>query len=180
MSGSPDHSGPIPVLDLIVAMDLDRLIGRADGSLPWRLPDDLAHFKRTTMGKTVLMGRKTWNSLGRPLPGRTNWVLSRDPGFRPEGARRFGSLEAALAEPAEGGLMVIGGAEVYRQVLPRVRRIHLTQVLARIEPVLPDDVHFPAYESCDFRPVSSEAHPADERHPHPYRFVTLERGAEAV
>ena len=162
-------------LSLIVAMDRDRLIGRQDGSLPWKLPNDMAHFKRTTMGKTVLMGRKTWASLGRPLPGRTNWVLSRDPAFQPAGARRFDSLEAALAEPPVGELMVIGGADLYRQVLPQARTIYLTEILARVGPTLPGDVHFPAFARDEFRELASEDHSADERHPHAYRFVTLER-----
>ena len=164
-----------PRLGLIVAMDRAGLIGRADGSLPWKLPNDLAHFKRTTMGKTVLMGRKTWASLGRPLPGRPNWVLSRDKSFEPPGARRFASLEEAYAAHADGELMIIGGAEIYAQALPDVRTLYLTEVLAQVEPTLPGDVHFPAFDRQAFREQASESHAADERHPYAYRFVTLER-----
>ncbi|TDU32788.1 dihydrofolate reductase [Panacagrimonas perspica] len=175
MSPSGSAGGEGRRLGLIVAMDQDRLIGRADGSLPWKLPNDMAHFKRTTMGKTVLMGRKTWASLGRPLPGRPNWVLSRDPAFAPEGARRFESLESALAEPCDGELMIIGGADLYRQSLARAQTVYLTEVLARVGPSLPGDVHFPAFERAQFREVASQEHPADDRHPYAYRFVTLER-----
>ena len=172
-----DAGAPVeaPRLALIVAMDRNGLIGRADGSLPWKLPDDLAHFKRTTMGKTVLMGRKTWASLGRPLPGRPNWVLSRDPQFQPEGARTFRSLAAVLDEHREGELMVIGGADLYAQVLDRACTLHLTEVQARVEPSLPGDVHFPAFDRDAFREEGSQSHPADARHPYAYRVVTLAR-----
>lgn len=169
------QSGSRPELSLVVAMDEAGLIGR-DGQLPWRLPNDLAHFKRLTLGKTVLMGRRTWESLGRPLPGRDNWVLSRDPGYAPAGARVFASLDAALAA-AQGRdeVLVIGGAELYRLALPRVQRMYLTQVLARIGGAAADDVHFPAYDAARFRELERQDHRADERHPYPYRFVTLER-----
>src|SRR5689334_20681223 len=118
-------------ISLIVAMDENRLIG-ANGRLPWRLPNDLKFFKSTTLGKTVLMGRKTWDSLGKPLPGRDNWVLTRDPAFHPTGARTFSTLDAVLDAHAGGELMIIGGAELYRQTLPLAQRIYLTQVQARL------------------------------------------------
>lgn len=161
------------MLSLVVAMDEDRLIGRANG-LPWRLPDDLKHFKRLTLGKTVLMGRRTWDSLGRPLPERENWVLTRDPGFAPDGARVFHALEAALAAAQDRELMVIGGAELYRQTLPLAQRIHLTEVRAR---VAGGDAWFPAFDRAQFRETDSELHAADARHAYPFRFVTLERSA---
>lgn len=166
-------AGP-PTLSLIVAMDRNGLIGRG-ADLPWRLPADLAHFKRMTLGKTVLMGRRTWDSIGRPLPGRDNWVLSRDPGFAPAGARTFDSLEAALAAHGQGELMVMGGADLYRQALPLARRLYLTEVLATLEPAPSGDVHFPPFDRTRFRQIGSEAHEADERHPHAFRFLTLER-----
>lgn len=175
MTPSVPPGGEPRRLGLIVAMDRERLIGRADGALPWKLPNDMAHFKRTTMGKTVLMGRKTWDSLGRPLPGRPNWVLSRDPDFSPPGARRFDSLESALSEHRDGELMVIGGADLYRQALPLVKTIYLTEVLGRVEPPMPGDVHFPDFERAGFRECASQEHPADERHAYAYRFVVLER-----
>lgn len=159
---------------LIVAMDPSGLIGRGL-DLPWRLPADLAHFKRTTMGKTVLMGRRTWQSIGRPLPGRENWVVTRDPSFRPEGARVFDSLDAALAAHGNGELMVIGGADLYRQTLPLARRIYLTEVLADLGPATADDVRLPTFDRSAFREIGREEHAADDRHAHAFRFVTLER-----
>ena len=167
--GSSDRS-----ISLIVAMDRTGLIGRGL-DLPWRLPADLAHFKRTTMGKTVLMGRRTWQSIGCALPGRENWVVTRDPSFRAEGARVFGSVEAALAAHGHGELMVIGGAELYRRMLPLARRIYLTEVLADLGPETPDDVRLPAFDRHAFRETAREDHAADDRHAHAFRFVTLER-----
>jgi dihydrofolate reductase len=157
-------------VSLIVAMDEGGLIGR-DNQLPWRLPEDLKHFKRMTLGKTVLMGRKTWDSLGKPLPGRANWVLSRDPSFAPAGARVFAALDQALAEHAGAELMVIGGAAVFRDALPLAQRIYLTRVHAR----LPGDVHFPDFDGSKFRETSREDRGADERHAWAYSFLTLDR-----
>lgn len=160
------------MISLIVAMDRNRLIGR-NGELPWRLPNDLKHFKRSTLGKTVLMGRKTWDSLGRPLPERENWVLTRDRGFAAEGARVFHDLDAALAAHGDGELMVIGGAELYRQVLPKATRLYLTEVDAAVE----GDAWFPQFDRQQWRTVHEESHQPDERHAWPYRFLTLERVA---
>ena len=157
-------------VSLIVAMDEGGLIGR-DNQLPWRLPEDLKHFKRLTLGKTVLMGRKTWDSLGKPLPERQNWVLSRDPAFRPAGARVFATLDEAYAAHAEGELMVIGGAALFRDCLPRAQRLYLTRVHARLE----GDVRFPEFDEKAFRVASRDERPADERHAYPYSFLTLER-----
>ncbi|SFF37922.1 dihydrofolate reductase [Fontimonas thermophila] len=158
------------VLAIIVAMDRSRLIGRA-GGLPWRLPNDLRHFKRLTVGKTVLMGRKTWDSLGRPLPERENWVLTRDPRFAAPGCRVFHTLEAALEAHRHGELMVIGGAELYRQTLPQTERIYLTEVDAE----LPGDTYFPELKPSQWREVWAEPHPADAHHPYAYCFKLLER-----
>lgn len=157
-------------ISLIVAMDEAGVIGR-DGALPWRLPEDLKHFRRLTLGKTVLMGRRTFESLGKPLEQRQNWVLSRDVRFRPEGCRVFGTLEAAVAAHPGGELMVIGGAEVYRQALPLADRIHLTRVHAALE----GDTRFPELAPGRFRETERHDHFADARHAHPYSFVTLER-----
>lgn len=157
-------------VSLIVAMDDAGLIGR-DGQLPWRLPEDLRHFRRLTLGKTVLMGRKTWDSLGKPLEGRANWVLSRDPGFKAPGGRVFPDLASAIAAHDDGELMVIGGAQLYAQALPLARKLYLTRVQAR----LPGDTWFPEYRPADWRETAREDRPADDRHPHPYSFITLER-----
>ena len=156
-------------LVLIAAVADNGVIGRA-GALPWRLPEDLKRFRRLTLGKTVLMGRKTWDSLGKPLDGRANWVLTRVAGFAAPGATVFADLDQALAA-AEGELMVIGGAELYRQTLPRARRLELTRVHARVE----GDTYFPAYASTDWRETAREEHPADQRHAYAHSFVTLER-----
>lgn len=158
-------------ISLIVACDENRLIGR-DGDLPWRLPNDLKHFKSLTLNKTILMGRKTWDSLGRPLPQRENWVLTRDAAFAAEGCRVFNKLEDALAAHAQGELMVIGGADLYRQALPHAQRLYLTQVHAREQ----GDTWFPDFSSLKFVETSREDHPADERHAYAYSFLTLERG----
>lgn len=166
---SPSRKDPMTI-SLVVAMDEGGLIGR-DGQLPWRLPEDLKHFKRLTVGKTVLMGRKTWDSLGKPLPDRENWVVTRNAGFRPAGARVFDSLEAALAAPRATDLMAIGGEAVFRAALPRARRLYLTRVHATVE----GDVYFPAFDAAQFREVERDDRPADDRHAHPYSFITLER-----
>jgi dihydrofolate reductase len=157
-------------LSLIVAFDENRLIGR-NGQLPWRLPADLKHFRRLTLGKTVLMGRRTFESLGKPLEGRDNWVLSRDLAFRPDGCRVFPGLDAALKAHTDGELMVIGGAELYRQTLPQAQRLYLTQVHAQLE----GDTWFPPYDPAAFREVAREDHPVDDRHAHACSFLTLER-----
>ena len=161
-------------LSLIVAMDQNRLIGRR-GDLPWRLPNDLAHFKRQTLGKTILMGRRTWDSLGRPLPGRDNWVVSRAADFAPAGARVFASLDAALNAQTDGELMVIGGAELYRQTLHLARRLYLTQVLVALDGGTAIDVHFLDFDVAAYCELEREDHAADARHAYPYRFLTLER-----
>ena len=157
-------------ISMIVAMDENGLIGRG-GQLPWRLPEDLKHFRRLTLGKTVLMGRKTWDSLGKPLEGRRNWVLSRDPAFRPAGCEVFATLEQALAAHRDEELVVIGGAELYRQALPLAHTLHLTRVHARVE----GDTSFPAWTPSDFKQTAVVEHPADAHHAHAYSFVTLER-----
>lgn len=162
-------------IEIVVAMDEANLIGR-DGQLPWRLPDDLRRFKALTLNQTVLMGRKTWDSLNpkfRPLPQRDNWVLTRDPDFAAAGCRVFHSLDQvfAAAAPSESPLIVIGGAELYRQLLPQVSRIHLTRVHARVE----GDTHFPPLDAAQWRETARENHTADERHALPFSFITLDR-----
>ena len=150
-------------------MDEGGLIGRG-GQLPWRMPEDLKHFRRLTMGKTMLMGRKTWDSLGKPLDGREHWVLSRDEAFQPAGARVFRDLDAALAAQGGGELMVIGGADLFRATLPVAQRIYLTRIHARLE----GDTWFPVAGLAPFRETARTDHPADARHPWPYSFITLE------
>ncbi|WP_029921279.1 dihydrofolate reductase [Nevskia soli] len=159
-----------PRLTLVVAVSENGVIGR-DGGLPWRLPEDLKHFRRLTLGNTVLMGRKTFESLGKPLEGRANWVLTRDAAFAAAGARVFRDLDAALAASPQGELLVIGGAELYRQTLPLASRLELTRVHAQVE----GDTRFPDYDAKQWRETSRVDHAADERHAHAYSFLTLDR-----
>ncbi len=159
------------LLSLIVAMDRNRLIG-SDNRLPWHLPADLRHFKDLTLGKPVVMGRLTYESIGRPLPGRHNIVISRDPRYRAEGCTIVPSIEDALAA-AEGAaeVMVIGGASLYAAYLPRAGRLYLTRIDAAFE----GDAWFPELDPSAWREVAREAHPADADNPHPYAFIVLER-----
>jgi dihydrofolate reductase len=152
---------------LIAAIGTNRVIGVA-GGLPWRLPADLQHFKALTLGKPVLMGRRTWESLGRPLPGRRNLVVTRQAGFAAPGAEVFATVEAALAAAAEQPeVMVIGGGELYSQLLPQADVLELTEVAA----TLAGDAFFPAFDPAVWPEVSREAHAADERHAYAYTFV---------
>ena len=149
----------------------NRVIGRAN-RLPWRLPADLRRFKSVTMGKPVIMGRKTYESIGKPLPGRSNIVVTRDPDYRAPGCQVVHSLEQALeAGAGHAEVMVIGGAELYRQALGRAQRIYLTLVRAEVE----GDALFPDIEPQQWRELERESHRADERNQYDYDFVTLQR-----
>lgn len=152
----------LPITLVVAAADND-VIGR-DNALPWDLPEDLKHFKRCTLGRPILMGRLTFQSIGRPLPGRSNIVISRDADFRAEGVRVVNSLDAAL-ELAEqialidgsGELMVIGGAQIYALALPRASRISLTRV--HLAP--PGDARLPVIDWREWDEVSRQEHDAD-------------------
>jgi dihydrofolate reductase len=158
-------------LSIVVAMAPNRVIGHHN-RLPWHLPADLAHFKALTLGKPVVMGRRTWESIGRALPGRTNIVITRASDYVARGAIVVHSVEEALeAVRCADEMMVIGGAEFYRQVLPRVDTLYLTCVEGEFE----GDTYFPELDAAEWREVDSESHAADEKNPCPYRFVTLER-----
>ena len=148
---------PTPLVRLVVAYADNRVIGR-DNTLPWRLPGDLAHFKRNTLGHPIIMGRKTWASLGRPLPGRRNLVLSRAPGFSADGAEVLPSLEAALAACADASVAcVIGGEQVFRLALPLADEIVATEVHAQIE----GDTWFPELPAGQWREAERLAQPAE-------------------
>ena len=158
---------------LVVAVADNGVIGR-DGGLPWHLPDDLAHFKRVTLGKPILMGRRTFESIGRALPGRRNLVLARaeTPAMRAAGVEWVPDLATALARcGAEHELCVIGGAAVYAAALPLADRIELTRVHATPE----GDVRFPALDAGRWRELGCHGHPADARHAHAFSFTTLQR-----
>ena len=161
------------LVSLVVAASDNGVIGR-DSGMPWHLPDDLRHFRALTLGKPVLMGRRTFEAIGRPLPGRTNLVLSRTPGWSAPGVSVVYSLEQALAAAVRAAapeLVVAGGEQVYRLALPRARRVHLT----RIHVVLAGDAVFPELPSGQWREVVRSEHPADERHAYAMSFLTLER-----
>lgn len=158
-------------LALVVAMARNRVIGR-DGSLPWHLPADLQRFRAITMGKPIVMGRRTHESIGRPLPGRRNIVLSRATGYTAAGCEVFVSLEVALAALGEvEEVMVVGGAALYAEALPLAARIYLTEVDA----APPGDVFFPAFDRALWREVECEAHAADERNEYAWCFRVLDR-----
>lgn len=160
-----------PALHLIAALSRNRCIGR-DNALPWRLPDDLKRFKALTMGAPILMGRKTWESLGRPLPGRLNLVLSRDPAWSAEGAVRVDSIDDALARcDGAPAMWVIGGGQIYAQALPLAVQLHLTEVHADVD----GDTWFPPVDPQLWQASWREPHAADERHALPFDFVTYER-----
>jgi dihydrofolate reductase len=156
-------------LSAIVAMAANRCIGK-DNTLPWRLPADLKRFKQLTLGHTLIMGRKTYESIGRPLPGRTTIVVTRQRDYAPEGVRVAHSLEQAL-ELARGDdeVFIAGGADLYRQALERVRRLYLT----RIDREYPGDTFFPELELSGWRLVTEEHHPATDTEP-PFSFLTYE------
>ena len=155
-------------ISIIAALDRAGAIGR-DSDLPWRLPDDLKRFKALTSGRSILMGRKTAESLGRALPYRTNLVLTRSGRVPFDGMQAVASLDAALATLDAGEtLMVIGGAEVYDLCLPRATRLHLTHVDAFVEGA---DTFFPLFDEGRWEVSSREPHAADERHEMAFEFV---------
>ncbi|WP_421670563.1 type 3 dihydrofolate reductase [Rahnella sp. EDr1-12] len=160
------------IISLIAALATDRVIGM-ENAMPWHLPGDLAWFKRNTLNKPVIMGRKTFESIGRPLPGRLNIVISSKPGEH-EGVTWVTSVDAALAAAAGvEEVMVMGGGRVYEQFLPKANRLYLTHIDAEVE----GDTHFPDYEPDDWESTFSEFHDADEQNSHGYCFEILERRA---
>lgn len=163
-----------PPVVLIAALDRNAAIGR-DNDLPWRLPEDLKRFKALTLGKTLLMGRKTADSLGRALPGRRNLVLTRSGQVPFKGMEAVGSVEEAIAAAKRDGsepLCVIGGGEVYAVCLPIATRLQLTHVDTEVEGA---DAFFPKFDPGDWTITSREPHPADERHRFAFEFVDYRR-----
>lgn len=157
-------------LTLIAAMGKNRAIG-LDGRMPWHLPAELQHFKKTTMGKTIVMGRKTWQAIGRPLPGRQNIVVSRNPDFHAEGADLAASVDDAAAMSQSDEVMVIGGGQLYAQALPSATRMVLT--LIDIEPEA--DTWFPAWDGTEWSQSSEEHFPVDDDNKLAYRIIELRR-----
>lgn len=163
-----------PIISFVVAMDENRVIG-ANGRLPWRLPADMRRFRELTIGHPVLMGRKTYESLPkrfRPLPGRENIILTRQSGYDAPGCQVYHTLEDALAALTDAQeVMVIGGAELFEQLLPLADRLYLTLVHGRHA----GDVFFPPLDEAAWAEVSREKHPADAEHALSFSFVTVER-----
>ena len=157
-------------ITLIAAMGKNRAIG-LNGRMPWHLPAELQHFKQATMGKTIVMGRKTWQSIGRPLPGRQNIVISRNTGFAATGAEVGTSLPAAVELAQADEIMVIGGGQLYEVALPLAQRLILTMI--DIEPEA--DTWFPEWDSMQWQQTAERCFEADESNDLAYRIVELTR-----
>ena len=159
------------MISIIVAASTNNVIG-ADGELPWKISDDLKRFKALTMGKPIVMGRLTWESLGRPLPGRQNIVITRQAGFSAAGCDVVASPAAALAIAGDASeVMIIGGSQIYDLFLPKAGRLHMTRVQTEID----GDAFFPEISESDWELVSSEAHEASDRNEFAFDFRTYER-----
>ena len=170
------------ILSMIVATADNNVIGK-DNDMPWHLPADLAYFKKTTLGKPIIMGRKTYESIGRPLPGRRNIVISRDNSYVPQGkgaesVDTVTSVEQALAlvngsdgSEAVEEVMVIGGGAIYAHCLAKADRLYITHIKAAID----GDTQFPAYDDGSWKKVSSEVRAADEKNIHPLDFCVYEK-----
>jgi dihydrofolate reductase len=163
-----------PKISYVVAMDRNRLIGTGDG-LPWRLPDEMRRFKEITMGHPVLIGRKTYETIPqkfRPLEGRMNIVLTRQEAYEAPGCLVVNSLEEALsAVSADQELMVIGGAQLFEELMPVVDRLYLTE----IDGEYTGNIYFPQIDDNEWREISRETHPRDDRHDSPFTFLVLDR-----
>ena len=159
------------MISIIAAVSDNGVIG-ADGDLPWRLPADLQHFKAVTMGKPIVMGRKTWDSLGRPLPGRQNIVITRQPGFDADGCDvvPYPARALTVVDDAEE-IMIIGGGQIYAMFLRPADRVYLTRVHTEVE----GDAFFPELDGEQWKRVSAERHDADDANEHAFTFEVYER-----
>lgn len=156
------------MVHLVVAVAENGAIGK-DNQLIWHLPNDLKQFKKITSGHTIVMGRKTYESIGKPLPNRTNVIITRNPEYQAEGCVVVSSLEEAIQKDTE--VYVIGGAEIYNQALPLTDVIHITEVHTSVD----GDAFFPKLDSAEWVEVSREEHAADEKHDYSFDFVELRR-----
>ncbi len=158
-------------LSIVVAMDDNRLIGN-NNQLPWHLPADLAYFKKLTTGKSLLMGRKTYDSIGKPLPNRRNIVISRNSKISISGCEVVSSIEKALIlTKDEDEVMVIGGASLCEQLLPQVNRLYITKIDGEFE----GDIYFQKYDDLNWHQVSCESHPKDISNAYSHHFIVLDR-----
>lgn len=155
------------MISLLVAMDKNRLIGK-DNQLPWHLPADLAYFKKVTMGHPIIMGRKTFESIGRPLPGRTNIILTRNKNYEMEGCEVIHSIDDVqkMDEQMNEEIFVIGGAEIFKEVLPFADRLYIT----KIEEVFEGDTFFPEINYDQWKEISVEQGVTDEKNPYTYAY----------
>ncbi len=161
----------MPTISMIAAMAKNRVIGK-DNQMPWHMPADLAHFKKVTMDKPVVMGRKTYESIGRLLPGRQNVIVTRDASYQVDGALMCSSLEDALAKLSSAeDIMIIGGGNIYQQMLPKADKLHLTFIDLETD----GDAHFPEWNENEWFEVARETHKADAKNAHDCDFVTLAR-----
>ena len=159
----------------MVAIARNGVIGR-DNQLPWRLPADLAYFKRVTMGHPIVMGRRTYESIGKPLPGRVNVVVTHNPNYEAPGCIVVNGLKAAWEAAGEADeVCVIGGTMLFAETLPVADRIHLTEVEAEVD----GDTFFPPFDRAEWTEHEVMRHPADSRHTYPFRIVVLERRQRA-
>lgn len=160
------------MISLLVAMDKNQLIGK-DNDLPWRLPADLAYFKRVTMGHPIIMGRKTYDSIGRPLPGRENIIVTRDTSYEAEGCKVIHSIEeiVKMNEQTDQELFVIGGAEIFKEILPYSDRLYITEINEEFE----GDTYFPAFDKSKWEVISEEKGIKDEKNPYDYKFLVYEK-----
>ncbi len=160
-------------LSMIAAMGKNRVIGK-DNDMPWHLPADLQHFKKTTLGSPIIMGRKTYDSIGRPLPGRLNIILSRNTTLEIEGCSVVDSLDKALTlaqESTKDEVFITGGAHLYNKFLKEADRLYLTL----IDEAFDGDTYFPDYTQLNWQEISREDHQADDQNPHNYSFVILDK-----
>lgn len=160
------------MISIVVAMDKNRVIGK-NNQLPWHLPADLAFFKKVTMGKAIVMGRKTHESIGRPLPGRENIILTKNKDYQAEGCTIIHSIDDVfdLEKTENGEVCVIGGAEIFKEVLNCSDRLYITEIDHEFE----GNTFFPPLKDSDWMLVSKEKGPKDEKNPYDYYFVTYER-----
>lgn len=159
------------IISIIAAISNNYVIGK-DNQIPWHLPADFAYFKKNTLGKPIIMGAKTFESIGKALPGRKNIILHRDKNYKAEGCIVVDSIEAALEAARDAQeVMICGGASVYQQFLPMAQRLYLTY----IDHDFAGDTFFPEFEKKEWREISREKHEPDQKNPYAYAFVVLER-----
>ncbi|MDX5152073.1 MAG: dihydrofolate reductase [Acidiferrobacterales bacterium] len=158
------------MISIIAAMDENRLIG-SNNDLPWHLPADLQRVKQLTTGHSIILGRKNYESIGRPLPGRKNIVITHNPGFEAPGCVVVNSIEAALEAAAGDDVFIFGGARIYEQMFDLAERMYLTKIHATFK----GDTWFPEYDSTDWQEIEHQDFNADQKNPYDYSFITLEK-----